>query len=73
MPQDKAKKQQTHETAKPYRAKACSWEFCKKSSAQQASEQLKTLRLAELGNFRRKLHKGHTIFLHTKPRKLTFI
>lgn len=69
MSQDNTKKQQTRETAKPYRAKARSWELCKKSSAQQATGQMKTPTLAELGNFRKKL----SIFLHRKPRKLTFI
>lgn len=66
MPQDNAKKQQTRKIVKTYGEKLCSQEFCKTSSAQQASEQLKELKLAELVNFR----AYH--FSPYNPRKLTF-
>lgn len=72
MPQDNTKKQQTCQIAGPCRTKAYSQQFCKMLPAQQASEQLETLRLAEPGNFK-KLHKGYIIFLRTKPRNLTFL
>lgn len=52
MPQDNTKKQQTCEIVKTYGEKVCSQEFYKTSSARQASEQLKEIKLAELVNFR---------------------
>lgn len=61
MPQDNTKTQQTNEIAGPYKAKACSQQFCKMSPAQQANEQLETLRLAELENFKELSQRVHHI------------
>lgn len=61
MPQDNIKNQQTNKITGPYKAKACSQQFYKMSPAQQASEQLDTLRLAELENFKKLSQKVHRI------------